>query len=134
MKFAARKRREAREENLIPLINIVFLLLIFFMLVGRLLPPEALIVDPPLSSSEQPAESEELVLVMAADGRLALGERIFAPDQLEPELAPKLSTDPLPVITLKADADAPAADLISVLEALQGLGVEQLTLLSAAGG
>ena len=134
MKLPVKERRENREENLIPLINIVFLLLIFYMLVGRLLPPEVLPVDPPLSSSEQLAEPEELVLVLDADGRLALAEHVFTLDQLGFALTPKLAADPPPVLTLKADAEVSAAILLDVLEALRAIGIERLTLLSAAGG
>jgi biopolymer transport protein ExbD len=130
---AAQRLPQRHEENLIPMINVVFLLLIFFMLVGRLLPPEALPVEPPRSHSENLAEPQELLLLAAADGRLALAGRVFAPEQLSTHLTPYLSAQPPPLLTLKADAALPAHQLLDILEALRTAGIGQLKLLSSSG-
>jgi len=134
VKLRTLPRHRLGEENLIPLINIVFLLLIFFMLAGRLTPPDSLVIEPPQTQGEPAPESAALVLLLAADGRLALAERVFTLEQLETELGPLLAVKPKPLITLKADATLSATQFLDVLEALRALGVEQLTLLSVARG
>jgi biopolymer transport protein ExbD len=130
---AAQNPPQRHEENLIPMINVVFLLLIFFMLVGRLLPPEALPVEPPHSNSENLAEPEPLLLLAAADGRLALAGQTFPLEQLATQLTPYLTKQPPPLQTLKADATLPAQRLLDVLEALRAAGIDRLKLLSSSG-
>lgn len=119
----APRRREG--ENVIPLINVVFLLLIFFMIAGSLGRTELFDVQPPESISDaRPPESARRVL-MAADGRLALDGRPVAMDALGPRLAN--TTAPVEV---KADADAPAARLLELLTALRAAGVEEVELIT----
>ncbi len=65
------------EERILPLINIVFLLLIFFMLAGRLAASDPFNVDPAQSSSETPSETPEMLVLVAADGQLALDGEIL---------------------------------------------------------
>jgi biopolymer transport protein ExbD len=127
------RRSPQREENLIPMINIVFLLLIFFMLAGRLLPPEALPVEPPRASGDNAAEPPRWLLLIAADGRLALADQVFPLAQLETRLTPYLNARPRPPLTVKADAGLTAERLLDVLEALRAAGVERLLLLGTAG-
>src|SRR3546814_5580799 len=70
-----RRERQDGEENIVPLINIVFLLLIFFMLTGNLAPPEPFDIDPPASLSEAEAGERPVTVSVAADGRIALDGR-----------------------------------------------------------
>ncbi|SLN56586.1 Biopolymer transport protein ExbD/TolR [Aquimixticola soesokkakensis] len=69
--------RRAREENVIPMINVVFLLLIFFLMTAQIAPPEPFEVDPPATGSLEPSEGE-FTLYVGPEGdigfRDALGE------------------------------------------------------------
>ena len=72
MEFATREKRPVRE-NVVPLINVVFLLLIFFMLTATLRPPESIEVELPALAATARTEPEEWpVVLLGADGRLAL--------------------------------------------------------------
>ena len=56
MRLPTPTRRARRDDDLIPLINVVFLLLVFFMLTGTLRPPESRDID--LPRIEQGAEAD----------------------------------------------------------------------------
>ncbi len=62
------RRRPASDDNLIPLINIVFLLLIFFMVAGQMQRPMAADIRLPDIDSQQPAQGD-IQLELTADRR-----------------------------------------------------------------
>jgi biopolymer transport protein ExbD len=135
MKLPDRRRRTRPDDHLIPLINVIFLMLIFFMIVGQIRPAEALRVEPPESQQEQAAAEADPDLTLAADGRLALGDRVLArealPAALRDRQAAAAGTAPAP-LTLKADAAVPAAVLRETLALLAAAGIAEVRLLTIA--
>ena len=124
-------QQEFREPVIVPLVNIVFLLLIFFMLVGRIAPYEALEVAPPLAASgERAAERNDPVVLLAADGRLALNEEVMEEDLLLSTIARLFEEDPSLTVRIKADEALEADRLIRLMESFQELGIARLLLLT----
>ena len=121
--------RKSIDDQLIPLINIVFLLLIFFMVAGQITQPEAR-VEPPESLSRKPAPDQPARLVLERSGALRIDGR-----KVEAEtLARELETDPGSTgITLAADRDVLASDLAPVLRAVRAAGFETVTLYARRG-
>ena len=115
-------------ENVLPLINVVFLLLIFFLLVGHMTPPEIIAVEPPESASEAKPRSEGMLLLIGADGGLALGDGAVD----EAALFEKVSTLAIPgfVLWLKADRAVDAARAVDVMTVLHRAGIERVVLLT----
>jgi biopolymer transport protein ExbD len=122
--------RRVAGENVIPLINVVFLLLIFFMLAGALAAPEPFRVEPPASRSDAALENRDRTLLLSADGRLALDGAPLPRDALEPAVAGLLEQHPGARLKLKADADVTAATLIDVMDALRSAGAQRVTLVT----
>jgi biopolymer transport protein ExbD len=132
-RYRSAVRRDG-EEGVIPLINIVFLLLIFFMLAGTLSATDLFEVAPPESASEEAVGEPEMVVLMAADGRLALDGQDVDEAGLRQRVAAKLAADPDMRVRLKADGATEAERVITVMEMLRAAGVTELTLLAAARG
>jgi biopolymer transport protein ExbD len=131
---------------------VVFLMLIFFMLAGQIRAPEALRVEPPRSAQGQADRPGALLILLDAQGRVALdGERLAADalttqiaqrvaawradqQRAETAIAPKTgaahSAGTAPIVTVKADAQVRHAQLRRLLEHLRAAGVEQVRLLS----
>lgn len=150
MHFTKPRPRNPSDEALIPLINVVFLMLIFFMIVGQIQPPEALSVDPPNSRQGRLLEPEHILLLMDAQGRVALEGEVIPASLLGEQLAARLAaareasasdqdnandgtsqgaTSAIG-ITLKADAAVTQGQLRALLDQLRTLGVERLHILS----
>ena len=126
MDFASKQERRSAE-NVVPLINIVFLLLIFFMLAGSFRPVEPFAVElpgAPASETEPPAR-EIPVLSVGASGELALDGRKLRAGELDASLAALSRDDSL---QLRADAHLPARHLLPLLERLRDAGVAELDL------
>ena len=121
----APRDRGRREDNVIPLINIVFLLLVFYLLVGRLADPHGPQVDPPVSGSEKPLERAPVVLVLEADHSLSINGEPVAFAALDAALAP-----PRRNVVVKADREVKAAALDRLFDALRAQQVTTVTLYS----
>jgi len=133
------------DDALIPLINIVFLMLIFFMIAGQITPPEALSIKPPNSQQGRAIEPERILLLMDAEGRIALDDEILTLAAVRERLAarlaavsataegrvsPGVSVSPGLGVTLKADAAVTQGQLRLLLDQLRALGIERLRLLT----
>ncbi|GGO84127.1 hypothetical protein GCM10011348_29650 [Marinobacterium nitratireducens] len=66
------------DDNLIPLINVVFLMLIFFMVAGQISRSDAVRIVPPASISDKRTAAENPVEVLIADAQLYLDNEAVA--------------------------------------------------------
>lgn len=119
------RRTRSIDEQLIPLINIVFLLLVFFMVAGRIAPPQDLGVEPPASHSHAPLPREPLRLVLRHDGALSLAGRTVVVAELAGALRAVAGGAP---VALAADRDVRATTLAPVVAALRSAGLTEVTL------
>ena len=133
MRFARRRARK-EDERILPLINVVFLLLIFFMLTGRLAATDPIEVAPPRSAGEGMPDVEEILVLVGADGRLALDSQVMDAATLERAVAERVAASEALRVRLKADGAAEAVNVVAVMELLRDAGVERLSLLTVPEG
>ncbi|MGE0861017.1 MAG: ExbD/TolR family protein [Gammaproteobacteria bacterium] len=119
------RRVRTIDDQLIPLINIIFLLLVFFLVAGQIAPQQEVEVEPPTSRSSSDLPQEARRLVLTRDGQLRLDDRPLAAADLASVLGPSSSEPP---ITLAADHEVRAAALAPVLAALRQAGFSRVTL------
>ena len=131
-RLGARPRpRASDDDRVLPLINVVFLLLVVFMAAGRLAASDPFALSPPRSSGDGPPPALRNVLQIGAAGERALDGRVMAQDAALAEIARRLDADPALAVRVKADAAAPALEVVAAMEALRGLGLRELTLVTA---
>lgn len=116
--------RRAQGENVIALINIVFLLLIFFMLTARFMAPDPVPLDLPQALRGDPAGASEQRLVIDRDGDLYLDGEALPHDALAQRI------DSERPVTLRADRALSGPELVRVLERLRGAGVPEVFLIA----
>ncbi len=130
MKLPEPRRREP-EENVIPMINIVFLLLIFFMVAGTLEPESPLAVDPAESESGGELVDEPLRILLDAEGEIAVGDDVLSGFEKLPErLKEALGEETPRPVEVKADADADSGRLLDIMDALREAGAERMQLIT----
>ena len=125
MQFSQPRPQPRPRENIVPMINVVFLLLIFFLMTAQIAPPEPFETTPPPSSSEMPADGPA-TLYIAADGTLAFlqalgADAVFAALALAPHDGPLL---------IRADAGLSADQLAGLLARLAAVGIAQVALVT----
>jgi len=131
--------RARHQENLLPMINVVFLLLIFFLITATLAPPEPIAVVLPEAQTAEPGDAPAaLVLFMGEDGQLGFGEALGREAALA-ALAQARSAFCVqadcalvaPELILRADAKVGAAEVAALLPAVRALGFAQMSLRTA---
>lgn len=126
--FKTAKARSGNDDNVIPLINIVFLMLIFFMLAGQITSTDLLNVMPPTSEIQAPTTPLEFEILMDAEGSIAFNNQAITYDGLRSELEVLNTPDVQISLALKIDADVTAETLKPLLKLLSDSGMQQITL------
>lgn len=128
------QRPRNTEENVLPLINVVFLLLIFFMLAGAMTAADPFEVEPPKTKNAVADEIQPKLVVISAEGRYALQGKEVGRDELLAMAADWARQEEPPPVRIKADGRLPADDLIELLGGLGAAGLEQVKLLTLNTG
>jgi len=129
-KFKKTNSQDA-EENVLPLINIVFLLLIFFLWAGTISVPDLFEVTPPLSNNENPELGSELVILIGGDGRYAFENNEISLNDLFLSIKDAIKNSPQQKFKIKADASIDTGKVINVMEILRNAGVVNMTLITS---
>jgi biopolymer transport protein ExbD len=139
MKLARPAVPKRRDDHLVPLINIIFLMLIFFMVVGHIVPAEPFSVEPPHARHGRAADSDDGILLIAADGQLAFDDVVIEAAELADCVSDWLADRSVGqgvaprTLTVKADAGVRSGQLRQTLDILRAAGVARVTLLTARG-
>lgn len=126
------KRTNDTEERILPLINVVFLLLIFFMVAGSLSLSEPFDIQPLQSENgdHTVVRQDVLRILLSADGQLALDGEKVDKETLLNRIREHLAATPKPGIQLKADGETAGNHVVSLMEDLRRVGVEEVRLLA----
>lgn len=128
------RSRRASEENVLPLINIVFLLLIFFMIAGALSVSAPFPLDPPATRAAAETDPPRDGIAIAADGRLAFGgQRLELTALAERARSWRNDAAPGDVLAVRADAGASTDRLLGVIDVLREADIETIRLLTIGG-
>ena len=123
------KKREI--ENVLPLVNVVFLLLIFFMVAGSFTAPELFEVELPYSEGEINSDLVELKIILDSHGNLALNDKWVTLDSIAEDINIYLNTESdVKLIQLKADADADASLIVELIERLNTTHIETVQIIT----
>ncbi len=124
-------KKPNQDDNLIPLINIVFLMLIFFMVAGHISESDPIKVQAPSSISDKQDKLEPMVIVVAADGQVAFEQELMANAELERQLNERFDAardQQAFSLLVKVDADLPVDKLQSVLNIIRQSGIKRVSL------
>ncbi len=109
------QNRPQSEENLIPLINIVFLILIFFLVAATIRPFTASDITPANSSIADKSEPINFSLMIDKTGAMQFNG---APTSIEELTSAAAAGEGKPTLTIVADKDLPAKQLLTIAATL----------------
>ncbi|ETX13429.1 hypothetical protein OCH239_10300 [Roseivivax halodurans JCM 10272] len=127
--------RRRPQENLVPMINVVFLLLIFFLMTAQIAPPQPFEVEPPDVAEAEDADGT-LTVYLSADGQIGfrdvMGDAALASlEDAKTEECGGPCGEGGPVLMLRADRAAPAEDLAALMPRLGQAGFSRVELVTA---
>ena len=131
MNFRRRRPPEDPEINLIPFIDVLLVILIFLMLTTTYSKVSELKINLPTANAQaRKSRPAEVVVLVAADGRYMVNQRMLAGRGIE-TLAASLSqvagNAKDTVVIINADAQASHQSVINVMDAARRVGLTQLT-------
>jgi len=137
MRIRQRASGRGPEDNLIPLINIVFLILIFFLVASTLrsFDPSGLDLTP--AQADAGANQGSNVLLAFKDGRVALAGAPIAAEALGARLAEFAAAQPDTPLLIAPDRALPAKRLVEIADIAGQAGIEEIRLIvrkPASGG
>ncbi len=119
-------------ENILPLVNVVFLLLIFFMLAGAFSRPDMFKIESPIADNDNAADRKIVTVLVNAEGEMAYNDLILDMEDLKHLVAGEVKHNSLITLQLKADANMNAVALIDIMEILKDTGLESIHLLTVS--
>ena len=112
----------SEKENIVPMINIVFLLLIFFLITSSLVPRPVEIIERPFGLSDSNVEDPNYLFITGSSEIIYLGQtREIAWDLIK-------KSEPT-TLTIEADRNLPANKLISLLNKLNDMNILHLEMI-----
>ena len=119
------RKRASREENVIPMINIIFLLLLYFMVVGNLSPDYN--VNPPFASQEKESSSLIPTISVTKEGQLRFENIPVSWEELGTRLR---NVSDLDKIKIYADAESDALTISEIMKTAANVGIVQFVLVT----
>ena len=119
------------DDNMIPLINIVFLMLIFFMVAGQISQSEPVKVKLPSSISEKHKPEEPAVIVIGLDGKIAFDKAVVKQTELTALIKKRFEKSKDKdnfTLMVKVDGALPVEKLRAVLNQIKQSGIKRVAL------
>lgn len=132
MRLYRSHKQAPSDNNLIPMINVVFLLLIFFMVAGTIDPAVPIDTTPP-DSSQRRELSAARTLHVSVDGSMALDTQSVTLETLGNALLtpePSRTDDAMVPLAIRADGNLALEQLQPVLDTLRNAGVARVELVT----
>lgn len=128
------KRARVRVQlDMAPLIDVVFLLLIFFLLTSTYLVNESVDLVLPTSSTATPAPQLPIVVTLARDGAVGVGDEKLPLAAVAARVRELLAGDGRRAVRLKADAEVSVQRMLAVVDAVRAAGARELSLATRPG-
>jgi len=122
--------RPLAEINVTPLVDVMLVLLVIFMVTAPML-ATGLKVDLPQAKQAQPLKLQDpLVITIAKDGRLSLGNDDIERERLIDALRGKIGNDPSRMIHLRGDKQASYGDVVVIMDLLASNGLTHIAIIA----
>ena len=119
------------EINITPLADVMLVLLIIVMLIAPMLQKGVDVILPEAANTvEKPDQDSDTVLAVTADGRFYVDQIQTTEGDLLTAIQATLDRKFEKIVLIKADQDAPYADVMSILDRLQRAGIEDIVLIT----
>ncbi len=125
------RHKRSMDDNMIPLINVVFLMLIFFMVAGQISQSDPVQVKLPNSISDKHNHEEPVTITVGLDGQVSFDKVIVPQAQLPIIIKQRfVATENKDAFMLmvKVDGDLPVEKLREVLGQIKQSGIKRVSL------
>ncbi|GAB3484220.1 ExbD/TolR family protein [Marinomonas epiphytica] len=130
-KYASRSGSSS-DDNMVPLINVVFLMLVFFMVAGQIKKSDPIDIVPPSSINEARSETDpNVVLVVGQDGTIFMDDKEVLIIDIQPYLENEFVQSSNPDafwVQIKADGQIELDTLRPVFQKIRQSGLVKVSI------
>lgn len=137
MKFVTHKRRQAPAVIIISLIDILIVLLIFMMVTTSFKQTPALKLALPESKQPRQGTSSDATLIVTVaknEPRFYIDQNLVTFSRLQEELTMRAQKNPKVSVSIRADAEAPWAQVVRVMDAAKAANIKSINAFTKPAG
>jgi biopolymer transport protein TolR len=116
--------------NVTPLVDVMLVLLVIFMVTAPILQQGVSVSLPKVKAAALPGEEVQLVVTVTQDGAVYLNDQRISAEELGPKLTAILKLQPDKQVFLRADQNVRYGEVMRVIAAIKGAGVERLGMVT----
>jgi biopolymer transport protein TolR len=116
--------------NVVPLVDVMLVLLVIFMVTAPIIQQGVTVDLPQAKAGALSGEQEQLVVTLEKNGQLFLNDNSITEDQLTEKLEAVAKLRPDKQVFLRADRTVPYGDVVRVMAAIRGAGVQSLGMVT----
>lgn len=116
--------------NVTPLVDVMLVLLVIFMVTAPILQQGVAVNLPHAEAAALTGEEDQLVVAVDRQSQVYLNDTKIELAELDPKLRAILREQPARQVYLRADRDVRYGDVMQVIAAVKGAGVERLGMVT----
>jgi biopolymer transport protein TolR len=116
--------------NVVPLVDVMLVLLVIFMVTAPIIQQGISVDLPQAKAGALEGEDQQFVITVGKDGKIFLNDEEIAIDALSGKLEAIVRTRPDRGIYLRADRTVPYGEVVRVMGAVRGAGVQNLGMVT----
>lgn len=130
MLFFEEETRRRPHIEIIPMIDVMMFLLVFFVMISlNVIPVSGLKTQLPQAKTAQSLDAaKHVVITIGAEGRIEVESQAYTMDALLTHLRGQLQASPNLSVVLNGDKSAKVEDLVKVMDAVRGAGIERVAI------
>jgi biopolymer transport protein TolR len=131
MAFETRSQSSSISQiNVVPLVDVMLVLLVIFMVTAPILQQGVSVELPQAKAGALSGEEEQLVVTIDKKGAVYLNDNAITLEQLGPKLGAVVRLRPDKQVFLRADRSVPYGEVVRVMAAVKGAGVQSLGMIT----
>jgi biopolymer transport protein TolR len=116
--------------NVVPLVDVMLVLLVIFMVAAPILQQGVSVELPQAKAGALSGEEQQLVVTIDKKGTIFLNDNAIALADLGPKLEAVTRLKPDKQVFLRADRSVPYGEVVQVMAAVKGAGVQSLGMIT----
>ena len=131
MAFETRSQNSSISQiNVVPLVDVMLVLLVIFMVAAPILQQGVSVELPQAKAGALSGEDQQLVVTIDKKGTIFLNDNAITLAELGPKLEAVTRLKPDKQVFLRADRSVPYGEVVQVMAAVKGAGVQSLGMIT----